>query len=570
MISQNQIETNAKKKLAIKDFDLLTIPGILGAYKECELTHIYLMETNTKKFFHYYAILSYEEYLEQNNELKEKFLTPKPINISKQYKLGIIQSRISFDYAKNIFEQLCIGNLTINNTIFCISTFITILPKTHIPSSWKVGSALLQKVLKPNFGGDNYIIEFFSNQNHFKEMLSAKEFEKVNTEIKNHINIDLNSINDRIGSFIFQFPITLVKTKIKPTNDRCNVELSVKTYPPFDQNENIICFINTELDDAMTGCNTFEGVCEKQLIELGDSHNLEFLMINKQNKLVYQHSMVNFVRNINIGGSIGIHNSEPRTIKNSENKEIHIDLLSSYSFSAGKSSDENYDTRIKKRMEHNDIIKVSNKLKVFKNQREEALRYIRNLILQNGNNSSEIWILDPYLLGKDILDTLYHFPILGVKLKCITSYKKSQKLRRKTENDVGIFSRFKKCIFNLFRNNIRRSKNYYFKQYKQEQIKYFLSHSNNLGINLEYRVIHNTAGFDFHDRFLYFIPINNETLPTVYSLGTSVNSLGRGHHIIQQVPDPRELVRIFDELWNKLDNDANRIIKLPEENNNEK
>jgi hypothetical protein len=74
MISrENQIEADAKKILATKDFRLLSTPGILGTYKECELTHIFLIETNTKKYFHYYALLSYEEYYEYKKELRNFF-----------------------------------------------------------------------------------------------------------------------------------------------------------------------------------------------------------------------------------------------------------------------------------------------------------------------------------------------------------------------------------------------------------------------------------------------------------------------------------------------------------------
>jgi len=548
--SENKIEANAKKKLAIKDFKLLSTSGNLGAYKECELTHVYLVETDSKILYHYYAVLSYEEYLECNDNLKENYLVPKLIDINKKYKLGIKQSRISFDCSRNIFEQLCNNNLIINETTFLISKFFTVLPKTHIPSCWDNEPSLLLKILKSNFWGDNYIIEFFSNQNPFKGLLSNEDFVKINKNIKGNINIDLDSINDRIGSFIFQFPVTLIKANIIPMNDWCNANFSIRIYPPFDQSDNIITIINTSLDGVMTSFHNLEGIHDNHRVELGDSHNFELFIVNKQNKLLYQHFRGNYCRYFNFGGSIGIHNSEPRIFTNSDGEKIHINLFRN-DLGGGKSSNGNYEERIQKRMQHNDIIKESYDFAIFHNQRKESLAYIRKLIEQNNGNISEIWLLDPYLLSRDIIDTLYYQSLFGVKLKCIASYKKSKTLLNCSESS----------------DNIDLD---YFEKYKLEQKEYILTQSNNLGIILEYRVTHEATGFAFHDRFLFFIPKDTDAIPSAYSLGTSVNSLGKAHHIIQKVPDSRKLVYTFKKLWNLLDGENNRIIKLPEERDHEK
>jgi hypothetical protein len=564
-----QIEIDAKKTLAIKDFELLSTPGILGSYQECELTHIYLIETNTKKLFHYYALLSYEEYYEADDKLRNIFLTPELLSINKNYKLGIKQMRISFDYARDIFNQLYMNNLIIDGITFGFSKFMTVLPKTHIPSLWEGDSPLLQSILKPNYWGDSYIIEFFSNQNPLGEILIDNDFMNINTEIKKNISIDLESIHDRIGSFIFQFPITFIEANLKPTNDWCNAKYTIKTYPPFDYNNNLTSLISTDLDNLMTSCNIIEGICEDYYVELGDSHNFELLVINKHNKLVYRYFRGNYFRYFNIDGNIGIHNSEPRIFKNSDNEEIRVDLFSN-DFSVGNSSNRNYDERILRRIRNNDNIKMNSNFAIFNDQRKEAMSYLRELIHKNSSNSSEIWILDPYLQSKDILDTLYYPSLLGIKLKCIASYQKIKRLFgyiAKSENNP---SSLKKCFSNFFKKKKHNLEDYYFEKYKLEQKEYFFSNSNNLGIILEYRIKHDMVGFDFHDRFLFFIPKDGEALPKVYSLGTSVNSFGKAYHMVQQLSDPRSVVHVFQELWKQLDNEADRIIKLPEEKSNEK
>jgi hypothetical protein len=128
------IEANAKKSLAIKDFNLLSIPGILGDYKECEITHVFLVENNTKKLLHYYAVLSFEEFLESDNEFRCKYLTEKLIVINKDYKLGIKRNRLICPESSSIFEKLCLSRLEIDGTSFIISELFTLFPKAHIPS----------------------------------------------------------------------------------------------------------------------------------------------------------------------------------------------------------------------------------------------------------------------------------------------------------------------------------------------------------------------------------------------------------------------------------------------------
>lgn len=89
---------------------------------------------------------------------------------------------------------------------------------------------------------------------------------------------------------------------------------------------------------------------------------------------------------------------------------------------------------------------------------------------------------------------------------------------------------------------------------KIEQKEYFLSHSNNLNVKLKFLGQHDGYGFKFHDRFIIFIPYDPTNIPTVYSLGISVNQLGSSHHMIQKVPDPRLILHNFELLWNELDN----------------
>ena len=76
---------------------------------------------------------------------------------------------------------------------------------------------------------------------------------------------------------------------------------------------------------------------------------------------------------------------------------------------------------------------------------------------------------------------------------------------------------------------------------------------NNFGLNLEYRIQFSNYGWKFHDRFLIF-PGNKIEKPRVYALGTSINSFGTEHNILQLVSHPQPVIDAFDELWDSLNN----------------
>lgn len=78
--------------------------------------------------------------------------------------------------------------------------------------------------------------------------------------------------------------------------------------------------------------------------------------------------------------------------------------------------------------------------------------------------------------------------------------------------------------------------------------------SNQLEINILWRIQHDQFGYSFHDRFL--IVTSKENSPRAWSLGTSINHAGCNHHILQAVSNPGYIVDAFEELWNQLDHES--------------
>ena len=529
-------ELTVKKELGIKDFSLLSCPGILGNYLECELTHIFIIERKTNNLYHYYAVCSYEEFQENDESLRDNSLTEKLTAVNEEYSLGIKQIRLSLEESKDIFSQLCEKKFSFKEHTVIIPNTMQLLPKTHVPSMFGYDGVQLNKILKPNFWGDRYILEFISIETPFKNF-SAVDFEKANAEILKHVPINLALVNDRIGSFIFQFPVTLISADSGISQDWCKATLSMKIHPQLSHQDQVCTIVKTKLDDTITGFNSFIGVYEKLELDLGDSKNLELLVFNTKNAVVYKHSMVNFLRDVDISIGTSIQNAEPRVIIHEDGSTTEI-ALADYGLGVNTGKNNYYNSRINNRVIHNDIINHGGEFQNFyQNERDKALNYVREKLNDYSASSSEIWLWDPFLRFKDIINTLYYVRAINMPMKCIASFRKDNPDDEKYEDY-------------LFLRNSERGK--------------FLTQKN-LGINLEFRAVHDNIGNNLHDRFLFFIPKDAERIPVVYSLGTSVNSLGRSHHLIMQTVYPRNIVTAFQELWQQLENDEESlVIKLPE------
>ena len=83
----------------------------------------------------------------------------------------------------------------------------------------------------------------------------------------------------------------------------------------------------------------------------------------------------------------------------------------------------------------------------------------------------------------------------------------------------------------------------------------------NFKLKLEFRTCRKNKGWGFHDRFLIF-PAKGDR-PSVWSLGTSVNGLGKSHHVLQKVGNGRLIQDAFQALWDELDVDECRVWKCP-------
>ena len=530
-------ELKRKSEIASDDYGLLSSQGAVGFYKECEVTQIFLLNKTSSEISNYFSVINFEEHTRSE---MERFITKGLQSINDTYQLGIIQRRITIEAAKRLFEGIQKGDFQLAGERCSIANNLVLLAKQFISQYYENGQPLINKIIKPNYWGDNYIIEFFDEDKSILENLSRGEIDKINgiTRSCEEIKIDLSKMYDRIGNIIFQFPITLFLFDHELKDDRNSIEVTYRKHPLLSKPRELLLTTKTTRDDVLTGYNSsIISTADNNpiLLELGDDYNAETTVCSLNPAIIYHRSKWNFVRNFMFSVGLIEPNAKPRTIvdRYGKTRKINIDAYMRRREITRKVK-RGYRDHIRRREQEEEIIRHSGDYKVFNgNQVEVALCFLREKINSLSHKSKEICLWDPYLSVQDIIDTLY-FEATGMPFRCITS-------------DRGLGG-----------VNNDDSKNVY-----EPHIKRFHSKSDNLHIKLEFRCQHSIHGYSFHDRFLISVPLDEFALPTVYSLGTSINGIGKQYHIIQKVPNPRMILGHFNKLWDELSAEDCLILKLP-------
>ena len=162
---------------------------------------------------------------------------------------------------------------------------------------------------------------------------------------------------------------------------------------------------------------------------------------------------------------------------------------------------------------------------------EKALSDIHHLISRHGAGGA--WLWDPYLDARDILDTLFFCPHIGADLRALTAGKIPPEIKRPQPIS---YAEKQRAIFDSAESNYR-------------------------GLRLTYRIKSGTAGWKFHDRFLIFPNSTGQVL--AWSLGASINILGKAHHILQRVDNGRLIMEAFLDLWDQLSAPEHTILEKP-------
>lgn len=503
--------------------------GVIGFYKSCEAIQIFLVDRD-RKYTNFFTIFTFEE----GEHISKKYedITNELIRIDKNFSMGIRKHYFSLNDSKNIFNKLHDSQWECENDIVIKGISFRLLPSQYVPSD---NYNRINNILKNNFSIGSYIFEFFeedkSDFRYFKE--NPKKLEKIIKNIHDLIPIDFSLNSDRFGNYIFQLPIKLLKIKKRPNDNFDGVFID------FIWNKKLLnnipdCIINASIkleNNFLSNVLVDYNKETSQLINTGSIDNVGEISIWRKNpNLLLFNGETRFFKKV-YGGLTK--SKGTREFYNEFGKKS-VKLRSSLNYK------KEYDKYIqiiedtKSEILENDLER-SCSFKLYGNNQNEEIddeknrECLVNLIQKYGSNG--VYLLDPYLTYEEILSTLYYSNTADVPLRAITS--------KKAFNQVNV--------------------NYTFEFIKLNKEKLENS-GNNLNLNLKFRI--EKGENSFHDRFLIF-PENPKKLEKAraYSLGTSVNGFGKSYHILQEIPTPKKIVTLFEDLWSKLEDEEYLIWK---------
>jgi hypothetical protein len=188
-------------------------------------------------------------------------------------------------------------------------------------------------------------------------------------------------------------------------------------------------------------------------------------------------------------------------------------------------------------------------------EHEKALEDIRILLNQYGKEGA--WLWDPYLSADDVIRTLFYCKHFGADLRALTAgYEPPPSSPARS-----VLSSIGQQLQNWLRERFSRKSPQKPTFREKQRAAFAAAKSNFYGLRLEYRVRTGSSGWAFHDRFSIFPCIDSGAF--AWSLGTSINSLGKQHQILQQVDDGQLVMDAFNELWGELNQPEHLIWKTP-------
>lgn len=506
------------------DFETLLANGSVAFYNHAEIVSIFLVKESKS-----YNVFTRVVFIEnETDDYKRTNLTDRLRAINDEVSLGIISEKVNLTNSKSIFDNLIDnGDWKINDADSdLVLSRLNPFPRSFVP---ELDDIPTNAVLEKNFENPSYIIEFFSGDSDFLG-LSDSEYHKMCGIILEYIPIDLCFLKDRFGNIIFQFPITLIKNhKIK--FDELKVKIELEWHDLIEKIPELEILVNIYNDDNIIGHTAFYGTIANDIeLKCGNSDGEPIVLI----KSIEDNLILNYANRfmMDMQMNMGVNYVNGARKIHIDGEDFNVNLASCESSRIGLATvpqvrrirDRKYDSTSKTLIEQKVFLQYGDE---GVNQRGEAINDIRSIIKENCRNGLNIW--DPYAIAEDILRTAYFCECVNVPIKVINSFSHEKKDRYEEIKEKEISD---------------------FEDFKKDEINVLNSQTNNKNINLEIRC-QRSLGWKFHDRFLIF-PGSGADKPRAWTIGTSLNSVGKSHSILMEVENSQNILDAFNKLWLEL------------------
>lgn len=528
----------ANRSSVEQDLQALLIGQSLGEYNCVEVTEIFAITDKGVPPTNIFTLMVAESRESKNLVLDEyAFVNDKPIKVSilKSWTIGIKTYLVTVDKAIEMFATAesdndwdsCGQKVKTSEYGYKKRTFTP-------PDSFE--TVPLNSVLKNNFNNGSYVVELTNQHKTEFSMFFEKTtlLQELADGLLKYLPIDISSLSDRLGNVIFQIPVKAIQTRTTLLSNRKSIECKIAWHPNIQPRDLMVC--GYQEDDDFNKDDFHIVHCSKtsESVTIPFNHKGAYrLTIWDAESELTLNSLAPSSFITTIGFSSNVMVNEQRELYHNDGSRSTVPLIvHSDTRTVGDKQRRNtnwskvriYENNRGKLRESLEFVQYNPKGKNKKIEHEKALLDIRSLINKYGENGVYLW--DPYLSPNDIVKTLFYSKFSNSTLRAISSLKEPP-----TEEKNSI--------------------NYIFDKYKFEFESY--APEMKIGIDLQFRSPRNNIGWKFHDRFLIFPDFNK--LPMAWSLGTSVNSFGQEHHILQKCSDARLILDAFNELWAEIDKD---------------
>ncbi len=528
MVKGIGINDNLSTEYLLREYDELISCKSLGNYNCCEMISVFLWNRKERSAANIYTIFSFEERaaVEETSENVGSFK-----QITDKYSVGVQKKVFEVSKVRSIFEKLCTGRkkqvIDIGDGDLQVG-HLEAVPKVFIQQDSTL-EKVVNKVLKNNFRNGSYIIDFFDIDKTVLNIWTTQDFKKLTDIIYDKIPIDLFSLSDRMGNFVFQFPSLNVRTFYHTNKTETSLTYHVAFREQCEVDDQFILMSEGASDESTVafGTQIFDSNGCNVTFTVGDASRVcKTTVIDIKKQLILSRQDTSFIREMSTIMEMGSQYGEQRLIYDEKGSVVAaVEPVWAEDIHVGPPVFRMRDDYIKKR-QYDRRVQELYKRAEFRQygrgmQSQKALDDV--IMLMDRVKTGKVYLWDPYLTVEDLLHTWYFTKSMNVKLYAITSSEIAEKSKMCTDDWI----------------------------IQQQEI--MNKRSNHYGIHVELRCQRENFGYPFHDRFLMNLSEDSRE-PQVWSLGTSVNSLGKKHHVIQSVEHPQILVDAFEELWEELSN----------------
>jgi hypothetical protein len=556
--------SNANFDIFEAELARLTPPGVIGLYTHFEIIEIFAFKKDDPTPLNVFSIFVAEE-LEKavgnlcflGDRIKLKSLKDWFFGI-QQYVRPISHLQETLDHFKSTHEWRPSGErLSVGSLVPVPTHFVP--PDSTMQASWN-------GVLKNNFWSGSYVLECAGIGKAALQPLfdEPPRLQELSDFVQERIPIRLAGLTDRLGNLVVQLPVTvLIANFAKGSDAIVKTRWHRKATPRPIRASSEKQFDNIISGYASTNVETLEAVLP---INDGQGVRRDILWDDRHQVILAATGSTGFVSTI--GLNFEVSDPEPRvftiTDKDGNEKPIRVGISSTRANGVEAARPDRGEAWTRRRIYRDEATRLAAERRFVQYkpasgsenaEHEKALEDIRILLNQYGKEGA--WLWDPYLSADDVIRTLFYCKHFGADLRALTAgYEPPPSSPARS-----VLSSIGQQLQNWLRERFSRKSPQKPTFREKQRAAFAAAKSNFYGLRLEYRVRTGSSGWAFHDRFSIFPCIDSGAF--AWSLGTSINSLGKQHQILQQVDDGQLVMDAFNELWGELNQPEHLIWKTP-------